>query len=79
MNKNPENGPKLLNKVKKIIKDQFFFIKSKMLRMYGFHINFQFPAHKSLPRDLQMALALPGQSKWSSTYSGASRKSMNGF
>ena len=29
VNKNPENGPKLLNKVKKIIKDQIFFHKIK--------------------------------------------------
>ena len=32
-----------------------------MLRMCDFHIDFQFPAQKSLPRDLQMDLATPGQ------------------
>ena len=36
----------LLNKVKKIIKDQKNLIKSKLLRMYDFHVDFQFGAQK---------------------------------
>ena len=39
----------------------FFTIKYKMLKAYGFHINFQFRNQKSFPGDLQMALASPWQ------------------
>ena len=51
----------------------------KRFRIYDFHIDFQFWTKKSLPRDLQMVLAIPRQSKWSSTLEDGSRKSMNDF
>ena len=34
--------------------------------MYDFHMDFQFPGQKSLPRDLQMDMASPWQLKWAS-------------
>ena len=37
-----------------------------MLKMYDFHMDFQFPGQKSLPRDLQMDMASPWQLKWAS-------------
>ena len=51
----PNNGQFLLDEVKKISNDGIFLMKYKMLRMYDFHIDFQFQVKKSLPRDLQMA------------------------
>ena len=50
----------LLNKVQKMTKQNFFFIKSKMLTIYDFHIDFQFRAHRSLPRDYRHSGAPPG-------------------
>ena len=49
----------LLNKVKKIIRHQNFFIKSKLLRMWDLNIDFHFWAKKWLPWDFQMHLAHP--------------------
>ena len=74
-----ENEEILQNKVKKITKDQKNFKSSKMLKMYDFHMNFQFRVLYRLPRDLQIAQTYPLQSKWSSTYQGGSRKSMFDF
>ena len=48
------------NKVWKMTDKFFFPIKYKMLTVYGFHIDFQFWAKMSLPRDLQMDMAPPG-------------------
>ena len=55
-----KNGEFLLYKVLKIIKDQFFFVKSKLLRMYNFHIDFQFLAQKWLPRTSRCIWPTPG-------------------
>ena len=41
-----------LNKVQKMRNKKFFFIKYKMLKVYGFNMDFQFWAKKWLPRDL---------------------------
>ena len=46
LSKLSENGQFSLNKVQKITNNQNFFIKSKLLRICGFHINSQFPAKK---------------------------------
>ena len=46
LSKLSENGQFSPNKVQKITNNQIFFIKSKFLRIYGFHIDFQFPAQK---------------------------------
>ena len=40
---------------KKISNDEIFLKKYKMLRIYDFHIDFQFQVKLSLWRDLQMA------------------------
>ena len=42
LSKLSKNGQFLLNEVKKISNDEIFLIKYKMLRMYDFHIDFQF-------------------------------------
>ena len=49
-----------VNKVWKMTNKIYFPIKYKMLTVYGFHIDFQFWAKMSLPRDLQMDMAPPG-------------------
>ena len=55
LSKLSKNGQFLLNEVKKIRNDEIFLTKYKMLRMYDFHIDFQFQVKKLLPRDFQMA------------------------
>ena len=44
--------PFFTKKVQKMSNKNFFFIKYKMLTVYGFHVDFQFRAQKWLPRDL---------------------------
>ena len=48
----PKNEQISLNKVQKMTNKIIFSIKSKMLTVYGFHMDFQFWAQKWLPRDL---------------------------
>ena len=50
-----------------------------MLRICDFHIDFQFPTKKSLPRDLQMGLAHPWQFLGKCCKVDGSRNPMDGF
>ena len=79
LSKLSENCQFSLNKVQKITNNQNFFIKSKLLTICGFHIDFQFPAQKWLPRDFQRHLAHPWHLAWPSTRQGESGKSTNDF
>ena len=66
LSKLPKNEHFLLHEVSKITNNQKILREWKMLRICGFHIDFQFWAQKSLPRDLQMDMASPWQLKWAS-------------
>ena len=55
----PINEQFLLHKVQKMTNKFLFSIKSKMLTIYGFHMDFKFWSKKVLPRDFQMRLTHP--------------------
>ena len=75
-----KNGRFLLNKVKKKSQEtKIFFIKSKLLRMWDFHIDFHFSGQKVTPMGLPDASGPPLAFGLFSTRQDGSGKSMNDF